>query len=104
MKTLDNLVHPKNRYFALNITRPVSFFCRATRAHWVFLVGDFNDWQTDASPMKRMADGSWWIQVTLHPGHHRYYFLVNGEIQLDPKAQGVTRNDSGERVSVMAVS
>jgi hypothetical protein len=54
--------------------------------------------------MKRMPDHSWLLKVELKHGHHRYAFLVDGVLTLDPSAQGVTRNDKGERVSLVPVS
>src|SRR5512138_2634414 len=47
---------------------------------------------------------SWLLTVELKHGHHRYAFLVDGVLTLDPRAQGVTRNDKGERVSLVPVS
>ena len=44
------------------------------------------------------------VAVELNHGHHRYAFLVDGVLTLDPHAQGVTRNDKGERVSLVPVS
>lgn len=84
--------------------RSVNFVCRATHAHSVSLVGDFNQWQPAAHPMKQMPDRSWLLSVELKHGHHRYAFLVDGVLRLDPNAQGVTRNDQGERVSLVPVS
>lgn len=104
MKTLNHGVHPANRYSAKNMMKPVTFFINAPNAESVFLVGDFNDWQRGVSAMKRQPDGSWSVQVPLHHGHHCYHFLVDGEIQLDLYAQGITRNERGEHVSIMAVS
>jgi hypothetical protein len=54
--------------------------------------------------MKQMPDRAWMINVELKHGHHRYAFLVDGVITLDPRAQGITRNDKGERVSLVPVS
>ena len=54
--------------------------------------------------MKRMPDGAWSATVELKHGHHRYAFLVDGNLTLDPRAQGITRNDKGERVSLVPVS
>ena len=45
--------------------------------------------------MKQMPDRSWLITVELKHGHHRYAFLVDGVLTLDPRAQGITRNDKG---------
>ena len=84
--------------------RAINFVCRATQAHSVSLVGDFNKWDPAAHPMKQMPDRSWLLNVELKHGHHRYAFLVDGVLMLDPRAQGVTRNDKGERVSLVPVS
>lgn len=84
--------------------RGVNFVCDATQASDVRLVGDFNQWNPDAHPMKRMPDGVWLLSVELHHGHHRYAYLVDGVLTLDPRAQGITRNDQGERVSLIPVS
>lgn len=84
--------------------RAVNFICHATNAKAVSLVGDFNHWDPAAHPMKQMADRSWLLAVELKHGHHRYAFLVDGVLTLDPQAQGVTRNDKGEKVSLIPVS
>jgi 1,4-alpha-glucan branching enzyme len=84
--------------------RAINFVCHATQAHSVSLVGDFNKWDPAAHPMKKMPDHSWLLNVELKHGHHRYAFLVDGVLTLDPRAQGVTRNDKGERVSLVPVS
>ncbi len=84
--------------------RPVNFVCKAPEAKSVSLVGDFNQWDPAAHPMKRMPDRAWMISMELPHGHHRYAFLVDGVLTLDPHAQGITRNDKGERVSMVPVS
>ena len=84
--------------------RAVNFVCHAPQAHAVSLVGDFNQWQAQAHPMTRMPDRSWLLRVELKHGHHRYAFLVDGVLTLDPSAQGITRNDQGQRVSLVPVS
>jgi 1,4-alpha-glucan branching enzyme len=84
--------------------RAVNFICNASQAKTVSLVGDFNQWNPAAHPMKQMADRSWLVTVELKHGHHRYAFLVDGVLTLDPHAQGITRNDKGERVCLVPVS
>ncbi len=84
--------------------RLINFICHAAQAKSVNLVGDFNAWNPSAHPMKQMPDRSWLLSLELKHGHHRYAFLVDGELTLDPHAQGVTRNDKGERVSLVPVS
>jgi len=84
--------------------RTANFICNAHQAQSVSLVGDFNDWNPAAHPMKHMPDGAWLLSVDLAHGHHRYAFLVDGKLTLDPRAQGITRNDQGDRVSLVPVS
>lgn len=66
-------------------------------------MGDFNDWDPVAHPMKRQPDGAWAAQVPLADGRHHYRFLVDGKSMLDPRAEGVDRDHTGEKVSVVAV-
>ncbi len=73
----------------------VTFYCDATGARAVSVVGDFNQWNPHAHPMSRMPDGRWVLRVDLPHGHYRYLFLVDGRPQLDPRAHGTVR-DSNE--------
>ena len=54
--------------------------------------------------MKKGSDGIWTARVDLRHGHHRYAFEVDGHFVLDPTAMGITRDDKGARVSLIAVS
>jgi len=92
------------RYSAKNFAIPVNFVYYAPEAKHVSVIGDFNEWLPDAHPMKRQPDGAWMIQVALTHGHHRYLFLVDGKTRLDPRAQGVGRNERNEKISLIAVS
>lgn len=85
-------------------TKPFNFICLAPDAKSVSVVGDFNDWSPGAHVMKRHFDGSWQLQVTLGHGHHHYGFLVDGKLTLDPHASGTARNETGQKVSLVAVS
>ena len=95
--------HPP-RYSAKNFAIRVNFTCFAPEAKHVSVIGDFNDWQPSEHRMKRQPDGAWMIQVVLSHGHHRYLFHVDGKTRLDPRAQGVGRNEKNEKVSLIAVS
>jgi len=98
--------HPRRpgAYAARNMRKPVPFLCHHRDAKEVCVTGDFNDWDPKSHPMHRQLDGGWRLDIELPHGHHRYVFLVDGRPTLDPRAQGVTRNDQGERVSLLAVS
>jgi len=93
-----------DRYSAKKMAKPVNFICVAPDAKQVHLLGDFNSWHESSHPMKRQPDGAWLLQVPLHHGHHHYRFLVDGKPVLDPRAQGIARDQKGERVSLIAVS
>lgn len=95
---------PVERYSAKQTRHHVNFYCVAPQAKSVRLVGDFNGWELAATPMLRMPDGSWIASLELNHGHHRYLFIVDGEPMLDPHANGITRNERNERVSLIAVS
>jgi 1,4-alpha-glucan branching enzyme len=84
--------------------RGVNFVCTAVQAKTVAVVGDFNGWNPLAHPMRQMPDRAWFLLIELPHGHHRYAFLVDGVLTLDPRAQGITRNDQGQRVSLIPVS
>jgi 1,4-alpha-glucan branching enzyme len=82
----------------------MNFYCSAPTATQVSLVGDFNHWDASAHPLKKAPDGVWFLSVEMHHGHQRYAFMVDGQLRLDDKAQGITRNDQGERVCLISVS
>ncbi|MBK8000457.1 MAG: isoamylase early set domain-containing protein [Verrucomicrobia bacterium] len=91
-------------YSAKNIIKPVVFICQAPEAQEVFVTGDFNDWDPVSHPLKKMPDGAWRGEVQLNHGHHHYLFVVDGKPMLDPRAQGIARNEKNEKVSLIAVS
>jgi 1,4-alpha-glucan branching enzyme len=95
--TSDNQLHS-----ARHSLRAVNFYCRAPQARAVQLAGDFNHWSP--LPMEPRDNGWWFVQVLLSHGHHQYRFLVDGKPVLDPRAAGVSRDQSNEEVSVVAVS
>lgn len=60
-------------------------------AREVALVGDFNGWSTEATPMTRQGGGGTWAaRVPLAPGRHEYAFVVDGQRWvIDPLAPQV---------------
>jgi len=46
----------------------------------VHLVGDFNDWDLTATPMKHLRRGAYQATLDLEPGQeYQFRYLVNGE-------------------------
>ena len=57
----------------------VKFVLVAPQASTVALVGDFNNWDAQATPMTRTpTGGTWSVAVPLRAGRHVYAFVVNG--------------------------
>jgi malto-oligosyltrehalose trehalohydrolase len=55
----------------------VSFALFAPFKQEVSVIGDFNDWNPDATPMELQADGLWVAEVSLSRGQHAYQFVLN---------------------------
>ncbi len=51
----------------------------AADAETAFLVGDFNDWDESATPMKKYKNGKFKITLELEPDReYQFRYLVNG--------------------------
>lgn len=51
----------------------------AKDAEKVTIVGDFNSWDLDATPMKKLKDGSFSVTLKLRQGsEYRFKYLING--------------------------
>jgi 1,4-alpha-glucan branching enzyme len=51
----------------------------AVQGEKVYLVGDFNEWDEQNTPMKRQKDGSFTITLELNKGNeYQFRYLVNG--------------------------
>jgi hypothetical protein len=73
-------------------TDPVRFaITLPDQAGEVAIVGDFNGWDAEATPLRRdRAAGTWSVVVPLPPGRHMYAFVVDGTRWLvDPLAPQV---------------
>jgi len=78
----------------LNNGTSAIFNLYAPNKNMVYVLGDFNDWQTDSKYfMKRTPDGNhWWIQIdNLDPNReYGYQFLIDGKLRLaDPYSEKV---------------
>ena len=51
----------------------------AADADTAYLVGDFNDWDESATPMKKLKNGSFKVTINLEPNREYHFrYLVNG--------------------------
>jgi 1,4-alpha-glucan branching enzyme len=75
--------------------KKVSFKMAAPEAKDVFLVGDFNDWNISANPLKSNSKGIWNTSIKLAPGRYEYRFLIDGEWRNDPNSSSFVPNPFG---------
>jgi 1,4-alpha-glucan branching enzyme len=85
--------------------RPIEFALRTPADSAVVLVGDFNDWNPAATPLRRASDGVWSVTVPLRPGRYRYTFIVDGtRWRRDPAAPPALEDDFGAPTSVITIA
>lgn len=58
-------------------------------ARKVHLVGDFNDWDEHAHPMKQLGLDLWHLRLRLPDGVYEFRYLADGEWYVDYAAFGV---------------
>ena len=64
--------------------------------------GDFNDWATDATPLKRRKDGSFAATLRLAPGRYKFRYLLDEERwENDWVADSYEPNEHGSDDSVI---
>jgi hypothetical protein len=84
---------------------PVQFMLVAPAATQVALVGEFNDWDPQATPMSRATGGAWHVAVPLANGRHVYAFVVDGSAWVsDPQAPIAPERWFGASNSVLLVN
>ena len=62
----------------------VLFRIRADEAERVSLIGPFNDWNEESTPMRRSRNGVWRARIELESGSWPYLYVVDGERRTDP--------------------
>jgi hypothetical protein len=86
-------------------TRAVEFVLRTSADSTVAVVGDFNDWNPRATPLRATSDSLWSVVVPLRPGRYRYTFVVDGtRWRRDPSAPRALEDDFGTPTSVITVA
>ena len=84
----------------------IEFVVLAPGATSVHLVGDFNEWDTAATPLRATERaGVWSVKVPLPAGRHEYAFVVDGQRWMpDPAAPRAPGDDFGTPNSVVTVT
>lgn len=90
---------------AMPRVQPVRFVVAVPGARRVTLVGTFNDWNPEATPLRPEAAGKVWVvEVPLEPGRHEYAFVVDGERWLADPSAPAADGDFGVPNSVVTVA
>jgi hypothetical protein len=74
-------------------------------ADQIALVGDFNQWDQTATPLRQDHDGVWRAEVELPVGcRYEFRYLVDGCWLTDYQADGLTKSAYGADNSIVLVS
>jgi 1,4-alpha-glucan branching enzyme len=92
----------KNKSLA-EVNPRTQFAFQAPTARQVSLAGDFNNWDTKASPMHKGPDGVWHLGVALKPGRYEYRFFADEVWCDDPAAQQKAASSLGSENCVRIV-
>lgn len=76
---------------------------RHPTATTVAIVGTFNGWRPEASPMVAVGAGRWLKELVLAPGTYEYLLLADGQWLPDPAARGTIPNPFGGVNSLLTV-
>jgi len=69
----------------------------------VYLAGDFNNWDTQASPMKKDKKGTWKTTLSLNPGKYEYRYFIDGNWVSDLSCPICVPNEFGTTNCVIEV-
>ncbi|MBH0196672.1 MAG: hypothetical protein HP494_14035 [Nitrospira sp.] len=83
----------------------VRFTVLAPGAKQVGLVGSFNGWRKDATPMTMMdSSGLWLVDVPLNEGEHTFMYLIDDTRWITPPlAEDFVTDDYGQANGVVIV-
>ncbi len=74
-------------------------------ARRVAVVGDFNGWRENATPLRRGAGSPRWsVLLALHEGEHRYAFVVDGTRWVPDGTRGTEPVDGRQLYGILRVA
>ncbi|MFQ5796828.1 MAG: zf-HC2 domain-containing protein [Candidatus Bipolaricaulia bacterium] len=85
-------------------SKEILFAYHTPQAEAVYLVGSFNGWQVEVTPMERGREGIWTVTVALEPGRYEYMFIVDGEWVTDPNAPRTADSGFGVKNGIINVA
>jgi len=82
----------------------IKFEFSSPEAKEVSLVGNFNQWNSQANPMKKDKKGIWKVALALEPGRYEYRFIADGNWKNDPSCSCCVGNEFGGENCVRIVA
>jgi AMP-activated protein kinase-like protein len=109
MAAASTLVVARREQPALIVSRDTVEFVRFvlvdSTARTVSVVGDFNGWKRDETPLNATSKpGVWSVSLPLSPGRHEYAFIVDGKHWVVDPASIASSDEFGTESSVLLVS
>ncbi len=80
-----------------------SFAIKAPKAKYVSLVGDFNNWLDNRTPMEKNKNGVWSVTIPLKRGIYSYKFNIDNIWVIDAKNPVAAKDKMGDRRSIIEV-
>jgi len=96
-------VQPVSDRFPALEEQEITFTVLAPEAREVSVVGSFNGWRPNATPLINTGAGEWAARLMLRSGQYEYRFAVDGRWSEDPRASQHVANPFGEFNSVLVV-
>jgi 1,4-alpha-glucan branching enzyme len=85
------------------LIRRVEFEFLSPDSKEVYLAGNFNNWDTRETPMKKDKNGVWKTTLSLEAGKYEYRFFVDGNWENDPSCSSCVPNEFGSKNCVRIV-
>ena len=100
------LRHRVSGMYGVNITRQGALFVQPEiSGERVSIVGDFNDWSADATPLRLSQRlGVWQGCLDLPPGRYSYCLSVDDQTVADPHNDRAEVDAKGRMTSIFEVS
>jgi len=106
-ESADMIINKKtesNGMRAKSIKGKMKFEYSAPEAKEVSLAGNFNQWNSQANPMKKDKKGIWKVTLSLEPGRYEYRFIVDANWENDPLCSSCVANEFGGENCVKIVA
>ena len=103
MVNLPPTVQPVSERFPALEKQEIVFTFLAPEAREVSLVGSFNGWRPNDTPLRDTGGGEWAVRLMLRSGQYEYRFVVDGRWTEDPAASQRVPNPHGGVNSVLVV-